>query len=62
MIIPASPEDRAWAEKWNAASPEIISKYGIKGNPVDLRQGFEAILPGLQELKVRLPSCLLQRR
>ena len=34
----------------------MIEKYGIKGNPVDLRQGLDKVNEGLDELKVRLAA------
>ncbi|EIW70465.1 hypothetical protein TREMEDRAFT_71312 [Tremella mesenterica DSM 1558] len=49
--VPASPEDRAWAEKWFEISGDVVGKYGIRGNPVDVRQGLESVLAGLKELK-----------
>ena len=53
-ILPASPEDKAWFIEFVKASPELITKYGIKGNPVEVRQGLDSVLPGLAELKVSI--------
>nr|XP_019013228.1 uncharacterized protein I206_01293 [Kwoniella pini CBS 10737]OCF52009.1 hypothetical protein I206_01293 [Kwoniella pini CBS 10737] len=54
-IIPALPADRAFGAKFYAATPEFITKYGIKPNPIALRGGLDTITSGFEELKVS--SC-----
>jgi hypothetical protein len=52
MEIPAKPEDHVWFKELIKHTPELVSKYGIRGNPVDLRAGLDQIPVGLGELRV----------
>ncbi|WVF72503.1 hypothetical protein IAT40_007319 [Kwoniella sp. CBS 6097] len=49
FIIPAVPEAREFATKIYSVTPELITKYGIKPNPVEVRGGLEDIDAGLKE-------------
>ncbi|OCF44732.1 hypothetical protein I317_01421 [Kwoniella heveanensis CBS 569] len=51
FIIPAVPEAREFATKIYAATPELITKFGIKPNPVEIRGGLENVEAGLKELQ-----------
>ncbi|WVQ98438.1 hypothetical protein IAU59_005562 [Kwoniella sp. CBS 9459] len=48
FIVPALPESREFATKIYSATPELVVKYGIKPNPVDVRGGLEDIESGLR--------------
>ncbi|OCF71937.1 enoyl reductase [Kwoniella mangroviensis CBS 8886] len=51
-IIPAKPEDRKFGEEVFAKTPEFITKYGIKPNPIDLRSGgLNDVSNGFKEMK-----------
>jgi hypothetical protein len=36
--------------------PDLITEYGIKPNPVDLRQGLDNVQAGLAELQASLTT------
>lgn len=48
---PAVPEDEAFAADAWARSADLIKKYNIRANPVDHRNGLDAIPEGLEHMK-----------
>jgi len=50
----SKPDDRAWFLDFVKAMPDLITEYGIKPNPVDLRQGLDNVQAGLAELQASL--------
>ncbi|WWC61457.1 uncharacterized protein I303_104041 [Kwoniella dejecticola CBS 10117] len=48
-IIPLIPENAAFGKEYHARTSELIAKHRIRANPVDLRQGLEAISQGLKD-------------
>jgi len=36
----------------NKRTPDLMTKYGIKANPIDAREGLENVFQGWEELKV----------
>ncbi|WWC61459.1 uncharacterized protein I303_104043 [Kwoniella dejecticola CBS 10117] len=55
-IISAAPADRAFGVKFFGATPEFVTKYGIKSNPVAVRGGLDTITDGFEELKANKVS------
>lgn len=51
-VWPASKEDRAFGEEIFAKTPELITKFGIKPNPVVIAGGFEDVVKAFDALKV----------
>ncbi|WVN88001.1 uncharacterized protein L203_103199 [Cryptococcus depauperatus CBS 7841] len=49
--IPASKEDREFGVKIYKKTPELIVKYGLKPNPIEIKGGFDDVLEGLDDLK-----------
>ncbi|ODN73524.1 hypothetical protein L202_08025 [Cryptococcus amylolentus CBS 6039] len=49
--IPAIPQDRAFGVQIFQQTAELITKYGIKANPVQITGGFEDVGKGLELLK-----------
>ncbi|WRT66836.1 uncharacterized protein IL334_003799 [Kwoniella shivajii] len=49
MIIPVVPENHRFGTTFFPKTEELISKYGIKANPVALKGGLEAISQGLKD-------------
>lgn len=52
MIFPANPSDREFFVEICKRTPDLIGKYGVKGNPVEARQGLDAVLGGYEDMKV----------
>jgi hypothetical protein len=52
--LPAEPKLHDWFVEFCKRSPDLIIENGVRGNPTDIRQGIESILPGLEELKVSI--------
>ncbi|AFR97565.1 enoyl reductase [Cryptococcus neoformans C23] len=50
-VLPASKEDRAFGEETFAKTPELITKFGVKPNPVVIAGGFEDVIKALDALK-----------
>jgi len=53
------PEDHAWFLEWVKVIPIIMEKYKVKSNPVDVRQGLESVVAGLDELRVCVLHTLM---
>jgi hypothetical protein len=51
----AEPEKRSFFEDLAHRAPELIAKYNIKGNPVEVGKGFEAMPAAWEKLRVRSP-------
>ncbi|OCF72194.1 hypothetical protein I204_07459 [Kwoniella mangroviensis CBS 8886] len=51
-IIPAVQDHHEFGKEVFRKTPEWISRYGFKANPIELRHGLEAIPQGLQDQKV----------
>ncbi|WWD01748.1 hypothetical protein V866_008694 [Kwoniella sp. B9012] len=51
MIIPAVQDHYEFGKEVLKQTPEWITKYGFKANPIELRHGLEAIPQGLQDQK-----------
>ncbi|WVO15529.1 hypothetical protein L204_103188 [Cryptococcus depauperatus] len=49
--ITASKEDREFGAESFKKTPELIVKYGLKPNPIDIKGGFDNVLKGLDDLK-----------
>jgi len=49
--LPHKPEDHEWYLQLVEHTPELITHYGVKGNPVDVRNGLESIEAGLDDLR-----------
>jgi len=49
--VQAVPEDHEWYIELAKLTSTMITEYGLKPNPVDLREGLESILPALEELQ-----------
>ncbi|WVN88983.1 uncharacterized protein L203_104198 [Cryptococcus depauperatus CBS 7841] len=49
--IPASKEDREFGVEIFKKTPELIVKYGLKPNPIEIKGGFGDVLEGLDDLK-----------
>ncbi|WVR04937.1 hypothetical protein IAU60_001949 [Kwoniella sp. DSM 27419] len=49
--IPYSADDHAFGKKIYAATPELITKYGIKPNPTHIRGGLDDITAGFEDMK-----------
>ncbi|TYJ54732.1 hypothetical protein B9479_004580 [Cryptococcus floricola] len=50
-FYPAVPEDRRFGVEIFQQTPVLISKYGLKPNPVQITGGFEDVTKGLELLK-----------
>jgi NADPH:quinone reductase-like Zn-dependent oxidoreductase len=48
---PAVPEDEAFGADAYARSADMIKKYNIRANPIDHRNGLDAIVDGLEHMK-----------
>ncbi|WVQ77953.1 hypothetical protein IAT38_000033 [Cryptococcus sp. DSM 104549] len=48
MIIPYIAHDRAFGAEVNRVTPDMITKYGIKANPVVIRGGLDDVLKGFE--------------
>lgn len=46
------PADHAFGAEIGKRSTELIEKYKVRGNPVDIRGGLEAVAEGLEHQKV----------
>lgn len=56
------PEDYQFGQEAAARTPDLITKYNIKANPIDLRGGLDAVQEGLDFQKVScewslVPTC-----
>ena len=62
-MMPASPEDEAWAEEWVVKLSKLLAEGKIKGNPVKVMGGLEAVQEGfkyMQEGKVRAQKLVYE--
>ncbi|WVQ77954.1 hypothetical protein IAT38_000034 [Cryptococcus sp. DSM 104549] len=50
-ILPFSAHDRALGVELNQITPEMITKYGIKPNPVVIRGGLDDVIQGFEDQK-----------
>lgn len=46
-----SEKDRKFGADIMSHTPELITKYGIKGNAIDLRGGLETVPQGFADMK-----------
>ena len=54
--FPAEAEKRSFFEDLARRTPELIQTYGIKGNPVEVSKGFEAMPAAWEKLRVSASS------
>jgi hypothetical protein len=50
--FPAQPKNRAFAEKVIEIIPSLVTEHGLRGPPLDVRQGLDGIKQGIEELLV----------
>ena len=46
--MPASPEDKAWSEEWCVKLSKLVVEGNIRGNPIKVMGGLEAVAEGLK--------------
>lgn len=51
MSYPAKPDEHAFGVEAVQHTAEMITKFGIKANPVKLRGGLEAVLDGFDDMR-----------
>jgi hypothetical protein len=49
--FPVIDKDRKFGAAIMDHTPELISKYGVKANPIDLRGGLDAVPQGFADMK-----------
>lgn len=50
-MVPASPEQKAWSEEWVLKLGKLLAEGKLKGNPVKVMGGLEAVADGFKYMQ-----------